>query len=321
MANGAWVALSAAVALVAADAASRGSVNRRMPSIKRGDRVAYNPRWVERRPLAPGDKADALKARGTVVDASGALVNVRWDGSQDMLTYGYPNEIVLEQALAKTAKAVQHRLPDTFDDMTLADRGGTLLTPKGEVKIKKIGQGMFATVYRDLSNSDRVFAFVSEGAYEKEILSDAHRSLPKNPHIPAVERFGTLMDGRMVYAMPFYAAPYRKGNAKPADHEAFNKIKKCVSSLYSRHRQTPYELMSRKVECIEEAGVPASILEAISELRDASSNYGDTFDMEFSPRNVATDADGNLILLDLLYDRDGVLRKRQQARRKRGVRW
>ena len=321
MANGGWGALAAAVMLAAGGVVAKGSPNRRVTSIKHGDRVAYNPRWVARRPLGPGDKADALKARGTVVDASGALVNVRWDGSQALHTYSYPNEIVLEQALAKTAKAVQHRLPDTFDDLTLADRGGTLLTPKGAVPIKKIGQGMFATVYRDLSSPDRVLAFVSEGAYEKEILADAHRSLPKNPHIPAVQRFGTLMDGRMVYAMPFYNAPYRKGNAKAADHEAFNKIKKCVSSLYGRHRQSPYELMSRKVECVEEAGVPAPIFEALAELRDASANYGDSFDMEFSPRNVATDAEGNIVLLDLLYDREGVSRKRQQARRKRGFGW
>jgi hypothetical protein len=210
---------------------------------------------------------------------------------------------------------VQHRLPDTFDDLSLADRGGTLLTPDGTIPIKKIGKGMFATVYQNLSRPDRVLAFVSEGAYEKEILRDAHRSLPENPHIPAVEHFGTLVDGRSVYEMPFYTAPYRKGNAKPADHKAFNTIRKCVSSIYGKSKESRYELTGRKLACIEEAGIPASIFEALTELRDASANYGDTFDMEFSPRNVATDKDGNIVLLDLLFDSDVLRKRRQQAAR------
>jgi hypothetical protein len=313
MTNGGWTALAVTAMLAAGGLAAKGSGNRR--SLALGDRVAYNPRWVARRPLGPGDKADALKARGTVVDASGALVNVRWDGSQDLHTYSYPNEIVLEQALAKATKAVQHRLPDTFDDLSLADRGGTLLTPDGTIPIKKIGKGMFATVYQNLSRPDRVLAFVSEGAYEKEILRDAHRSLPENPHIPAVEHFGTLVDGRSVYEMPFYTAPYRKGNAKPADHKAFNTIRKCVSSIYGKSKESRYELTGRKLACIEEAGIPASIFEALTELRDASANYGDTFDMEFSPRNVATDKDGNIVLLDLLFDSDVLRKRRQQAAR------
>ena len=317
MGNGAWTALGAVAAVAAAGLVRRGGANRRAPPIKAGDRVAYNPRYVERSPIDPQTKANLLAYRGTVVAASGALVNVRWDGVEDMHTYGYPNEVVLEQAASKAQAKHQHRLPESDDDMVLADRGKTLLTSRGAVPIQQIGKGAFSTIHRDLSDPSRVFAFVSEGAYEKEILADAHRSLPKNPHIPAVERFGTLTDGRMVYAMPFYVAPYRKDNAKASDHAAFNKIRACVSKTYASFKQRPYQTTERMVECVEKAGVPDAILEAVQELRDASANYGDSFGMEFSPRNVATDADGNLVLLDLLYDKDLLLRKRQ-AKRSRG---
>jgi hypothetical protein len=37
--------------------------------------------------------------------------------------------------------------------------------------------------------------------------------------------------------------------------------------------------------------------------------------MEFSPRNVATDKDGNIVLLDLLFDSDVLRKRRQQAAR------
>jgi hypothetical protein len=319
LSNGAWATLGAVAAVAAAGLVRRGGANRRAPAIKAGDRVAYNPRYVERSPIGPQTKANLLAYRGTVIASSGALVNVRWDGVEDFQTYGYPNEVVLEAQAAKASAKPEYRLPRSDDDMVLADRGKTLLTRSlGPVPIKQIGKGMFSTIHRDLNDPSRVFAFVSEGAYEKEILADAHRSLPKNPHIPAVERFGTLTDGRMVYAMPFYVAPYRKDNAKASDHAAFNKIRACISKTYARPKQRPYQTTERMVECVEQAGVPDAILEAVQELRDASANYGDSFGMEFSPRNVATDADGNLVLLDLLYDKDLVLRKRQAKRGPRG---
>lgn len=307
MTNGGWTALAVTAMLAAGGLAAKGSGNRR--SLAAGDRVAYNPRWA----LESGGRADP-QARGAVVASSGGLVNVRWDGSDAIVTHSYPGEVVLEQVATK----VRHRLPESFDDLTLADRGQTLLTPDGAIPIKKIGKGAFATVYQNLSSPDRVLAFVSEGAYEKEILRDAHRSLPGNPHIPAVEHFGTLVDGRSVYEMPFYTAPYRKENAKPADHKAFNTIRKCVSSVYGKSKESRYELTGRKLACVEEAGIPASIFEALTELRDASANYGDTFDMEFSPRNVATDKDGNIVLLDLLFDSDVLRKRRQQAAWKHG---
>ena len=319
MDNGAWLALGAAAVAVGA-ASARGSVNRATP-LKRGDRVAYNPGWVAKRPLGPGDKAYALAARGTVIAVSGPLVNVQWDGAESMQTYGFPSEVVRQQDAVARASARAR----TWDDMTIS-RSGELLTPEGAVPLKAIGKGMFSKIYRqDTPDAHgtlgRVIAVVGEDTWDKQIVSEAHKLLPDNPHLPAVERLGTLTDGRMVYAMPHYTAPYRKGNAKPGDHKAYLAIKECVAGWVVRHDDVPLEFARLKLDCIRAAGIAPAIVEAVEALVDTASNYGDEYNIEFSPRNVATDAQGNLILLDLLFNQEAAVRSNQQKRRKAGLSW
>ena len=311
MANGAWLALGAA-ALAAGASSVRGGANRRV-GLKRGDRVAYNPMWVKRRPLGPQTKASALAMRGVVVDVSGALTNVRWDGSEQISTHDYPVEIVKQEALAASSP----RAP-SWDDMVLTRRG-ELLTPDGPIPLKPIGKGMFSKIYRqDTPDANghlgRVVAIVGEGVWDKEIMADAHEAAPDNPHLPAVERLGMLSDGRRVYVMPHYAAPYRKGNAKASDHKAFQAIRKCVSETWSGLSDQPHHVL----DCIREAGIDHAIVDAVEVLADTASNYGDSYKVEFSPSNTATDKDGNLVLLDLLFDRDAVRKSFQQKRKKAG---
>ena len=319
MDNGAWLALGAAAVAVGA-ASARGGANR--VALKRGDRVAYNPDYLEKRRMAPGDKAYALAARGTAVDVSGGLVNVRWDGGGDLHTYSYPGEVTREDlAAAKLddrARRAQARAP-SWDDMTLT-RKGDLVTPDGVLNLEPIGKGMFSKVYRQDARG-RVVAIVASDTWDKQIVSDAHESSPENPHIPAVERMGTLTDGRMVYVMPHYTAPYRKGNAKPEQHRAYLQISKCVGSVYTRHRERPIHVAHRKLSCIEDAGLSGPIVDAIRELLDSSANYGDEYNIEFSPRNVATDEQGNIVLLDLIFSADAVSRANEQKLRKRGLFW
>ena len=49
---------------------------------------------------------------------------------------------------------------------------------------------------------------------------------------------------------------------------------------------------------------------------DTAANYSDDYVFEFSPRNLATDDAGNLVLLDPLFDREKLQAKRQRERRK-----
>jgi hypothetical protein len=60
------------------------------------------------------------------------------------------------------------------------------------------------------------------------------------------------------------------------------------------------------------------MLEALEILMSTAANYSNEFTFEFSPRNLATDAKGNLVLLDMLFDRDVLRRLRAQRAKYNG---
>jgi hypothetical protein len=73
--------------------------------------------------------------------------------------------------------------------------------------------------------------------------------------------------------------------------------------------------------CAEAAGVRPLVLEALRILIDTAANYGSDYVFEFSPRNLATDDAGNLVLLDVLYDRERLAQMRREAAKKYAVHW
>lgn len=222
-------------------------------------------------------------------------------------------------------------LPRSHNDCFLRTRPLALVSPDGVIPLEKIGQGMFAAVYRETMGKQRVFSIVDEGVFDKEIAAMVYEGDSRNPHLPRVERFGMLTDGRTVFTMPFYTAPYRVANANPASRAAFTALRKCIGSIYpkidartGRSAERGYEVAARKLACIEEAGakIPPKLVDAIRGLHEMSMNYDDQYDFEFSPRNVATDDQGNLVLLDVLFNRDHVDRVRKaKARKATASRW
>jgi len=209
----------------------------------------------------------------------------------------------------RPAKARGHAPPD-FDSLVL-DRG-FLYTPDGALPVKKIGKGMFADVYREETGRRRVFVFADDDVYDKEILCMAHNDLPHNPHIPATEKFGSTRD-KQVYVMQFYNAPLRKGNTKPADWGAYLDVKGCVDRSSRGH--PGYTRNQEISECIKGQFVRESLVEAFESLVYWAANYDESYAIEFSPRNLASDSAGNLVLLDILYNQEAVHRKRAQPRR------
>lgn len=210
-------------------------------------------------------------------------------------------------------------LPQSYNDCYLRTRPLALVSPEGVIPLAKIGKGMFATVYRETIGKQRVFSVVDAGVYDKEIAAMAHENEPRNPHLPRVTTFGILTDDRRVYEMPFYDVPFRVANASPEARSAFTALRKCIGGIYPTSiDERGYETAGRKLECIEAAGarIPSKLVDAVRELHDASINYGDEYDFEFSPRNVATDDRGNLVLLDVLFSRENVRRRREVERRK-----
>jgi hypothetical protein len=191
---------------------------------------------------------------------------------------------------------------------------GVLATPAGGIPMKRIGKGAFAEVYREQVPPGRVFAFTDDDVYDKEIAALVRGQQPDNPHVPAVEKFGHTRD-KTVYSMPYYKSPLRKGDS-PRGWEDFKKLQGCAETVSLNQRG--HEISNEVVDCAKGSHVsPAVVVEALEGLNDWAQNHSDQYMFEFAPRNVATDEHGNLVLLDVLFDRDNLARARRKAQKAR----
>jgi hypothetical protein len=210
---------------------------------------------------------------------------------------------------------------------------GVLYSPEGNIRIKQIGKGAFTTAYVTVeAPTPRVFLVASAEVVDKELLASAHDEAPQNPHLPRVEKFGYTTDDQTVYVMPLYRAPLRKADS-PEGWRDFSILKKCREQAWSEVSKSArglgamthrgYDVNEATLACAEASGVRPAVLEALRALVDTASNYGASQVFEFAARNLATDADGNLVLLDPLFDMERLERQRAAAMRQRraAARW
>jgi hypothetical protein len=192
--------------------------------------------------------------------------------------------------------------------------------------VKKLGAGAFATAYVTTEASPPVvYVFTPDDVYDKELLAMARDAEPQNPHLPKVEKVGETRD-QFIYAMPLYRAPLRKGDS-PAGWKDYLVLKKCHEESWEDARRTArtrsgvmtpdmthrgYEINEATVACAERSGVGASTLDALRVLVDTASNYGSSFVFEFTPRNLASNESGNMVLLDPLFDQEKLRAKRKE---------
>jgi hypothetical protein len=204
----------------------------------------------------------------------------------------------------------------SFHDLRLSR--GVLHTPEGAIPLRRIGKGAFSTIYRAADGS--VFAFQRDnmGGYDKEIAASAYDDT-RSPHLPAIQKYGSTAT-ETVYRMPFYKTPFRKGDSLQGWKD-YAHLEKCLEVVRTAMRgrkfsaHDGYDFSTSVVECARESGVRPAVVEALDALVQTSANYGQTYWLEFSPRNLATDAAGHLILLDVLFDREALERARVAASR------
>jgi hypothetical protein len=205
---------------------------------------------------------------------------------------------------------------------------GVLYSPEGNIRVKQIGKGSFTTAYVTTeAPTPRVFLVASDEVVDKEILASAHDAAPTNPHLPRVEKFGYTTGDQTIYVMPLYRAPLRKADS-PEGWRDFSILKKCREQAWSEVSKSArglgamthrgYDVNEATLACAEASGVRPAVLEALRALVDTASNYGASQVFEFAARNLATDADGNLVLLDPLFDMERLERQRREATKKRG---
>lgn len=172
-----------------------------------------------------------------------------------------------------------------------------------------------------------VFTRAGSGDYSKDILADICLNR-RNKHLPCVQKVGWAR-GHSVYAMPFYRAPLRAGASAVAWKQA-KQLQQCLDNVpyatsWNRDRFDGQAVREAVIACARAAKLAPALVQALRLLSDACLNYGDSWTFEFPPRNLATDARGNLILFDVIFDRDAIERvweaKRKRAERRQPRRW
>jgi hypothetical protein len=213
--------------------------------------------------------------------------------------------------MSKRAKRQQRgkSLPKDYDHLRV--QGSSLVTPDGAFPMKRIGYGLFSDAYKLRDLPDTVVAVSAKDVRDKEIAEASKEQLPKNPHIPAVTTLGHTAREN-VFVMPFYQAPLDGDRYKRADRDA-GKLGFCLFGAML-DAETPRQHRDYVLRCAEEERVSKSVLEALRAMRKQADKVSDGYLFEFPDRNLATDARGNLVLLDVLYDANQITA--QKARRR-----
>jgi hypothetical protein len=194
------------------------------------------------------------------------------------------------------------------------------------VDADRIGKGMFKTVFKSKKprkDGQDVVAITSDGSFDHEILSYACDRSPKSRHIPCTKFVGYIDDQR-VYTMQLYKSPLRKTDS-PKAWEQYKMLKEASEKAARKHRsRNPDMALDEYRATIENykkmPGHSKAIARALDYIEDASANYGTSFLWEFTPRNLATDKSGNLILLDAFFDVRQAMKIRD-ARMKKARGW
>lgn len=244
--------------------------------------------------------------------------------------------------------------PDSayWGDCQISKRGGKLVLASlnlGEnVPLKLIGKGHFTKAYQRLDMLDEVVVVTKDDTYDKTILAEAHADDPKNPHLPHVVRRGNARD-YAVYTVPWYKAPLRKADS-PKAWADYTAIKKCLeagwkavraksATYYEKHdpgipglvgprmvgrvrypsfTHEGYSIAYGTWECASaDPRISRPLVNALESIMQTMANYGSSYVFEFSPRNLATDPAGHLVLLDPIFDMEAIERDRAAARGRR----
>jgi len=194
------------------------------------------------------------------------------------------------------------------------------------IKGTKIGKGSFATVYLGVDNM--VYMEIEDGTDPtKELLSMINIYEGPQPHIPIVKRMGwNTKKGKdyTIFQSPLYRVPLRKKDF-PKEYAIMKQLQKMLEYSYNRLSFSQmgscyagHELRNVFLSAIQDIGAPKgvtnsewqSVVTALELMLRYAEDFGDTIYMEFPARNLGTDANGQLILLDILFDKKELLKQR-----------
>lgn len=170
--------------------------------------------------------------------------------------------------------------------------------------MKKIGKGTFSNVYL---KSDNKTVFIKSVCLIKECM--ALGWFPNSRLFPKLKRVGC-----QCYEMKYYPrVKSLKQALKPSQYLSYKQLREAWKGMpYISSRHNSLDTWRDTFEKLENKRLSKIMLEAL----DGCANYGNNIGFEISPRNVAVTESGNLILLDVFYDRDKLIKVRKD-----GLKW
>ncbi|AGO47451.1 hypothetical protein Phi19:3_gp047 [Cellulophaga phage phi19:3] len=150
-----------------------------------------------------------------------------------------------------------------------------------------IGKGLFSTAYMQ---EDKKTVVLKSTDYIKECM--ANNWFPESKHLPQIE-----IIEQYLYKMPLYNRPKSlKNNLKPSQYKIYKELRG-LSIGFIENRHHLMDAWHKEFDKITNK----TIRNLLKECLDACANYGSDIQFEISPRNVAIDNKGNLILLDCFF--------------------
>lgn len=174
------------------------------------------------------------------------------------------------------------------------------------LNLKKIGQGAFSRIYLE-QDTNEVYAFVltdkKEIDYSKEAVS---LWTNETKHVPQIECVDTeIYLNRVGYCNVYKMPLYKKC---PNGNKIVNRLIKIYKEISSSNKYYQlalkdwYSASQLLIEVIiNDEILPQSIKDAIVDIYDSTTNY-DMYALEFCKRNIMQDENGEIILLDIVFN-------------------
>lgn len=195
--------------------------------------------------------------------------------------------------------------------------------------LDQIGKGHWTTAY--LGDDGWVYLFTRQAGLRdpaKDILTEFTVDMEgqsESIHFPWTECVGSVRLSRsgehMVYRQPKYEKiPAGSANARMAAHlgaAAEQAQALAIRAAAGESMSAPVRYARWKdlqVEAVADSAAPETVKAAVALMADYMANWGDGWIFEFPKRNIMQDVEGNIVLLDVIFDAQALHEARRAVR-------
>ena len=184
----------------------------------------------------------------------------------------------------------------------------TLRIDNKNIEVKRLANGAFSRVYQGVENGI-IYALVEDnsGDYTKEAIADWTDH--NNPHIPQIKRESInnslsslpYLDF-YVFSMPHYGVT--KGEARKTARQLIDLWWEFMARNPIRNHNAEWLFYDRCDAFLNtlEGDFSDTLIDALESILGAMTNYSQAVNWDFKMDNFKMDNEGNLILLDVIFD-------------------